>query len=71
MIGAILICYKIALQKIGEKEKLEHGKQDNELDQDYLPQGFPQGHRPKPLTVEMIYPHKSAAHQSQFLINYL
>ena len=54
MVGAFLVIRKIAVQKIGKKEKLENCKHDKKFDQNYLPQGFPEGHPAKTIPIEMI-----------------
>jgi hypothetical protein len=62
MISPQFVIVEIGFKKIGEKEKLQNGKHDNELNEYYLPQGPANSHLPKTVSIKTIYPFTDAHH---------
>ena len=55
MIAPLLITFEIALKKVREKEETQHGKHDEELNQNDSPQFPAPGHLPESIVVEPEY----------------
>lgn len=53
MLASFRIAVKILLQDIGEKEELQDGKHDEELDQDDPPEFPAPGHVPETVIIEV------------------
>jgi hypothetical protein len=56
VVGPLFICGKVRTEKIREEKKLQYRKHDKQFNEDDLPQGLSDGHRPETVTVKPQYP---------------
>jgi hypothetical protein len=62
MIATLFICFKIRVQKIREKEKLQHQENDDQLDDDDRPKLFTNGHIFKTMIIKEVDVCKKFSH---------
>jgi hypothetical protein len=55
MVGPLLIVCKVSFQIIWEKEQFQYSKHNKELDKDDFPEGLPDRHSPKTVSIKAIY----------------